>query len=187
VGSPQHDERDGPPRGAIIAAIAVAAVSVVGLLGFVALQWASAPERPVAIVSIPAPQAEGDACRALLDAIPDRLGDYDRATVAQPAPAGAAAWRRDGSDASEVDDPVIMRCGLEQPLDFVAGAPVQMVDEVSWFRIADTGRTTWTTVDRPVYVALTLPDGSGPSPIQLISQAVAKSMPAVAVNPGPAR
>jgi hypothetical protein len=57
---------------------------------------------------------------------------------------------------------------------------------VAWFRVADTGRTTWTTVDRPVYVALTLPDGSGPAPIQLVSQALARAMPAVAVNPRPA-
>jgi hypothetical protein len=32
-----------------------------------------------------------------------------------------------------------------------------------------------------------LPDGSGPSPIQLISTAVAKAMPATPVNPGPVR
>jgi hypothetical protein len=32
-----------------------------------------------------------------------------------------------------------------------------------------------------------LPDGSGPSPIQLISTAVAKAMPAIPVNPGPVR
>ena len=38
-----------------------------------------------------------------------------------------------------------------------------MVDRVSWFRLADpdTRRSTWVCVDRPVYVALTLPDGSG--------------------------
>jgi Protein of unknown function (DUF3515) len=38
-----------------------------------------------------------------------------------------------------------------------------------------------------VYVALTLPEGSGPMPIQEISQAIAKSLPAKAVDPAPAR
>jgi hypothetical protein len=166
----------------MVAAIVVAVAAVVGILVVAALHVKTPEQRPVAIVSIPAPQADGDACRALLDALPDRLGDYGRAAVAQPAPAGAAAWRRDSGD-----DPVILRCGLDRPTDFVAGAPVQMVDAVAWFHIADTGRTTWIAVDRPVYVALTLPDGSGPTPIQLISGAVAKAMPAVAVNPGPAR
>ncbi len=168
----------------MIAAVAVAAAAVVGLFVFVGLGQTPPQRPPVAIVSVPAPQAEGDTCRALLDALPDRLGDYERAVVAQPAPAGAVAWERD--QGPDRNDTVILRCGLEQPLDFVAGSPVQMVDEVAWFRIADTGRTTWTTVDRPVYVALTLPDGSGPAPIQLVSQAVAGAMPAVAVNPRPA-
>jgi hypothetical protein len=168
----------------MIAAVAVAVAAIVGLFGFVALNRTTPQRSPVAIVSVPAPQADGDACRALLDALPDRLGDYERATVAKPAPAGAAAWRATEANG---DDTVILRCGLEQPLDFVAGSPVQMVDEVAWFRVADSGRTTWTTVDRPVYVALTLADGSGPTPIQLVSRAVAAAMPAVAVNPGPAR
>ena len=182
MATPEHrDLADGPPRSVMIAAVAVAVAAVLGLFGFVALRQTPPERRPVAIVSIPAPEADGESCRALLDALPERLGDYERAAVVDPAPKGAAAWRTEG------DDTVILRCGLEQPLDFVAGTPVQMVDEVAWFRIADTGRTTWTTVDRPVYVALTLPDGSGSAPIQLVSAAVARVMPAVAVTPLPAR
>jgi hypothetical protein len=84
-------------------------------------------------------------------------------------------------------EPVILRCGLERPIDFVAGTPVQVVDEVSWFRIGEEGRSTWIAVDRPAYVALTLPDGSGPTPIQLLSRAIADAMPQVPVSPGPAR
>jgi Protein of unknown function (DUF3515) len=185
VASPEtHDVADGPPRSVMVAAVAVAVAAVVGLFVFVALKQTPPQRSPVAVVSVPAPDAEGDACRALLDALPERLGDYERATVAQPTPAGAAAWQRD--EGPDGNDTVILRCGLEQPFDFVAGSPIQMVDEVAWFRIGDTGRTTWTTVDRPVYVALTLPDGSGPAPIQLLSEAVARTMPAVAVNPRPA-
>ena len=166
----------------LIAAAAVAVCAVIGILVVAALHRKTPEQRPVAIVAIPAPQADGQACQALLKALPDQLDDYRRAAVAQPAPAGAAAWRRDADG-----DPVILRCGLDRPADFVAGAPVQMVDDVAWFRIADTGRTTWIAVDRPVYVALTRPDGSGPTPIQLISTAVAKAMPAAAVNPAPPR
>jgi hypothetical protein len=166
----------------MIAAVALSVAAVVGILVVAVLHQTTPEQRPIAIVSIPAPQADGDACRALLGALPDRLEGYRRAAVAQPAPACAAAWRPDAGG-----DPVIMRCGLDRPTDFVAGTPVQMVDEVAWFHVADTGRSTWIAVDRPVYVALTLPDGSGPTPIQLISGAVAKTMPAVAVNPGPAR
>jgi hypothetical protein len=166
----------------MIAALAVAALAVVGLLVVAAVREAPEQPRPVAIASVPAPQAGGDACRSLLDVLPERLGDYQRATPADPAPVGAAAWQ------SETEtEPVILRCGLDRPVDFVAGTPVQVVDEVSWFHIGEEGRSTWITVDRPTYVALTLPDGSGPTPIQLISTAIARAMPAVPPNPGPAR
>ena len=54
----------------------------------------------------------------------------------------------------------------------MVGSPLQVVDDVPWFRVAERpARTTWFAVDRPVYVALTLPDGSGPTPIQLLSTA----------------
>jgi hypothetical protein len=175
-----HDGRDGPPRGVLIAAVIVAGAAVIGVLVFATIRQMPPQQRPVAIASVPAPQADGDACRALLAVLPDRLGDYQRAQAAEPAPVGAAAWQADPND-----EPVVLRCGLDPPVDFVAGTPVQVVDDVDWFRIGDEGRSTWITVDRPVYIALTLPDGSGPSPIQLISTAVAKAMPAIPVNPGP--
>jgi hypothetical protein len=52
---------------------------------------------------------------------------------------------------------------------------------------ADTGRSTWFAVDRPVYVALTLPAGSGPTPIQAISAAISTALPPTAVDPAPPR
>jgi hypothetical protein len=177
------DDGDGPPRGVLVAAVVVAVAAVIGVLVFATIRQKPELPRPVAIVSVPAPQAGGDACGALLAALPDQLGDYKRAEAAQPAPVGAAAWRAADPNA----DPLILRCGLERPVDFVAGTPVQVVDDVDWFRIGDDGRSTWITVDRPVFIGLTLPDGSGPTPIQLISEAVAKAMPAVPVNPGPVR
>jgi hypothetical protein len=183
VSSVTNDGHDGPPRGVLIAAVIVAAAAVIGVLAFAAIRQRPPQQRPVAISSVQAPAANGDACRTLLDGLPDRLGDYQRAQLADPAPAGAAAWRA----ANPADEPVVLRCGLEPPVDFVAGAPIQVVDEVDWFRVGDQGRSTWIAVDRPVYVALTLPDGSGPTPIQLISAAVAKAMPAIPVNPAPVR
>jgi hypothetical protein len=173
---------DGPPRALIIVAIAVAVGAIVSLLVFAALRQSPAAEQPVAIVSVPAPQADSADCRALVDALPERLGDFQRATAADPAPVGAAAWR-----ATPDGEAVILRCGLDRPAEFVIGSPLQVVDAVSWFEIADEGRSTWFAVDRPVYVALTLPAGSGPAPIQEISRLIAKSLPAKAVDPAPVR
>lgn len=181
------DTRDGPPRGALIAAVVVAVAAIVGVLVAAAIARQPASLQPVPVVSIPAPAADDPSCRALLDGLPDDLDEYRRAPLANPAPAGAAAWQRPGGESTGSADAVILRCGIDRPLEFVTGAPLQMVDEVSWFRIADSGRTTWVAVDRPAYVALTLPDGSGPTPIQLVSKAVAAAMPAIPVTPGPPR
>lgn len=172
------ETRDGPPRALLIAAIVVAAGAIVGILVFAALRQSPPGQQPVAIASVPAPKADSAECRALLDALPDRLGDYRRAPAAEPAPPGAAAWTADG-------EPVILRCGLDRPAEFVVGSPIQVVAPVQWFEIKDQGRSTWFAVDRPVYVALTLPPGSGPTPIQAISDVIAKSLPAKPIDPAP--
>jgi hypothetical protein len=174
------DTHDGPPRALMIAAIVVAAGAIIGILVFAALRQAPPEQRPVAIASVPAPKAGSAECRALLDALPQQLGDYRRAAAAEPAPAGAAAWTADG-------EPVILRCGLDRPAEFVIGSPIQVVDAVQWFELADQGRSTWFAVDRPVYVALTLPQGSGPTPIQTVSEVIAKSLPAKPIDPAPVR
>jgi hypothetical protein len=172
------ETRDGPPRALLIAAIVVAAGAIIGILVFAALR--QTPPRPVAIAAVPAPKADSAECRGLLDALPQQLGHYRRAVAADPAPAGAAAWTADG-------EPVILRCGLDRPAEFVVGSPIQVVNAVQWFEIADQGRSTWFAVDRPVYVALTMPQGSGPTPIQTISEVIAKSLPAKPIDPAPVR
>ena len=173
---------DGPPRALMIAAIVVAAGAIIGILVFAALRQAPPEHRPVAIASVPAPKADTAECRTLLNAFPDELGDYHRAAAADPAPAGAAAWQSTADG-----EPVILRCGLDRPGEFVVGSPIQVVDAVQWFELVDQGRSTWFAVDRPVYVALTLPQGSGPTPIQTISEVIAKSLPAKPIDPAPGR
>jgi hypothetical protein len=174
---------DGPPRALLIAAISVAVAAIVVVLAIAAIRQSSPPQPPVAIASVPAPRADSTECRTLLSALPDQLGDYRRAPTAEPTPAGAAAWRRE-----EDPEPVILRCGLDRPADFVVGAPIQVVDPVQWLRVGDDQeRSTWYTVDRPVYVALTLPQGSGPTPIQQISEVIADTLPTTPIDPAPVR
>src|ERR1700758_3997785 len=121
-------ESDGPPRAALIAAT----------------RHHSAP---VVVAAVPAPYADDAACHKLVDALPPRIGDYRRATLVQPAPGGAAAWQPAGEG-----DPVILRCGLDRPTDFVVGSPIQQVDRVQWFQVSQDQRSTWYAVDRPVYL-----------------------------------
>ena len=173
---------DGPPRSLLIAAIAVAVAAIVAVLAIAAVRQLPEQLRPVPIASVPAPKAASPECEALMDALPQHLGDYRRAEAAEPAPVGAAVWQ-----ASPDAEPVILRCGLERPAEFVVGSPLQEVEPVQWFELTEADRSTWFAVDRPVYIALTLPSDSGPTPIQEISEAVAKAMPAKPIDPAPAR
>lgn len=180
----EADTDAGPPRALIIAAIALAVATIGVILAIAATR--EAPPRSVAVPAVPAPQADGSACRALMGALPQRLGDYQRAPLEQPAPQGAAAWRS-GPDG----DPVVLRCGLDRPAEFVLGSPIQVVDRVQWFQVraeqqsaGDAGRSTWYAVDRGTYVALTLPTGSGPTPIQRLSEVIDHNIPAAPIDPG---
>lgn len=171
---------DGPPRALLIAAIVVAAGALIGILGYASQHQSRSGHQPVAVAAMPAPKAGTAECHTLLSALGDQLGGYRRAPVAEPSPAGVAAWSSDG-------EPVIVRCGVERPAEFVVGSPIQMVDAVQWFEVTEQDRSTWFVVDRAVYVALTLPPGSGPTPIQTVSETIAKALPATPIDPAPAR
>jgi hypothetical protein len=158
----------------IIAAIALAVVAIGVILVIAATR--QAPSQPVPLAGVPAPQAGNGACKALQQALPQKLGDYQRAPLAQPAPEGATAWRS-GPDG----EPVVLRCGLDRPAEFVVGSPIQVVDRVQWFQVD----RSWYTVDRPVYIALTLPSGSGPTPIQELSEVIDRTIAAVPIDPRP--
>jgi hypothetical protein len=174
---------DGPPRALLIVAIGIAVAAAAAVLLIAALR--SKPHQGPALVvpAVPAPQADSPDCAALMATLPQRLGDYQRTTPAAPVPPATAAWR------SGDTDPILLRCGVGQPVDFVVGAPIQIVNAVQWFRVTEqsTGRSTWFVVDRPVSVALTLPQGTGPTPIQEVSDVVAAKLPAVPIRPGPPR
>ena len=174
------ETHDGPPRALLIAAIVVAVGALIGILVYASQHESPPGHQPVAVPAVPAPKAGTAECRTLLSALPDGLGGYRRAPAAEPSPPGVAAWSSDG-------EPVILRCGVDRPAEFVVGSPIQMVDAVQWFEVAEQDRSTWFAVDRPVYVALTLPPGSGPTPIQTLSETIAKALPAKPIDPAPAR
>lgn len=143
----------------------------------------SAVSEPYSAVPLPAPGAESDVCTAVVEALPADLGDATRVDLTEPAPAGVAAYRLpDG-------EPVVVRCGLDAPPTFVVGVGLQVVDEVEWFQQDDPNpavtASTWVAVDRPEFIAVTLPDGSGTGPIQDLSAAISASTDKVEPSPAP--
>lgn len=138
---------------------------------------------PLALGPVPAPNAESDACADLAAALPEQLGDYTRAELVEPVPAGTAAWQI--TDA----EPVVLRCGLDRPNEFDAATALQIVDGVQWFEVSGEAEgiaaSTWFAVDRPVYVALTVPNGSGPTPLQEVSATLNATLPQQPIDPAP--
>jgi hypothetical protein len=166
----------------IAIAVALPVALVVGVLVAAVIAGRDPIQEPVALGTVPAPAAESPECAALIAALPENLGDFERAELMDPAPAGAAAWQAD--DAKEV----VLRCGVDRPLEFNAASPLTVVDAVQWFEVpGEEGldASTWFAVDRAVYVALTVPHGSGPTPLQDASAAITGALEQRPLDPAP--
>ncbi len=135
---------------------------------------------PLPLVPVPAPQAGAAECTGLLAKLPLQLvsngATLPRRELAAPAPVGAVAW----GDAQH--DPLVLRCGLDRPRDLGPTSSLRLISDVNWLEITEGDKATWYVVDRPVYVALTVPTDAGTGPLQDISTTIRDTLPAVPVN-----
>ena len=182
----------------IALAVALPVALIVGVIVAAVLANRIPARAPVALAPVPAPEADGADCTTLLAALPSELGggengsgehgNYEQAELADPAPPATRAWSGDASD-DPTSDLVVLRCGLDRPIGFDVASPLTVVNGVQWFQVsgADQGveASTWFAVDRAVYVALTVPDGSGPTPVQVVSDTIAATLPAQPLDPAP--
>ncbi|MFI2279766.1 DUF3515 domain-containing protein [Nocardia beijingensis] len=171
------------PPALIATAVTLPVVLVVAVLVAAVLARRAPVERePLVLGPVPAPAAEGPACAALLPALPADLGEFTKSTLVEPAPPATRAWQRAAGG-----DPIVLRCGLDRPLEFNRASPLQIVNGVQWFEVRDQAAkaSTWFAVDRGTYVALTVPDGSGPTPLQEVSDTITASLPPQPIDPGP--
>lgn len=168
----------------IATAVALPIALLVGVLVMAFIARQNVTRDPLALGSVPAPGATGPACAALLPELPATIGDYTDAELAQPAPPATKAWQL-----PEGGDPIVLRCGLDRPLEFNRASPLQVVNGVNWFAVRDqtSGVTsgTWIAVDRGTYIAVTMSDSAGPTPLQDISNAIKKAIPEQPLDPGP--
>jgi len=108
------------------------------------------------------------ACRALVDALPDRVDDLDRRPV-DDGDRYAAAWG---------DPAVTLACGVGRPRGFTATSQCQNANGVDWY-IPDeqlTGKPTdltITAVGRSAYVRVELPKEYWPPANALVDLAPA--------------
>ncbi|MBF6182679.1 DUF3515 domain-containing protein [Nocardia otitidiscaviarum] len=167
----------------IATAVALPIALLVGVIVMAVVARQNVTREPLALGSVPAPGADGPACTALLPALPGELGDYTTSELVEPAPPATKAWQL-----PEGGEPIVLRCGLDRPLEFHRASPLQVVNGVNWFAVRDetSGVTsgTWIAVDRGTYIAVTMPDSAGPTPLQEISDAITATIPAQPLDPG---
>ncbi|MCA1007525.1 DUF3515 domain-containing protein [Rhodococcus hoagii] len=178
---PHPSEKRSPAL--IATAVALPVALVIGVIVAAAIAGRSPVKEPVGLGPVESPAAQSAECTTLMNDLPENMGDYTRAELRDPAPEATAAWQPDEGE------PVVMRCGLPRPPEFNQASPLSVVDGVQWFEISGAPQgieaSTWYAVDRGVYVALTVPNGSGPTPLQDASAAVSKALPQKPLDPAP--
>lgn len=183
-GEPADQHRRSPARLATMIALPIAVLAC--LITFLVLasdkQEAIDEARAAGqLRDVPAPSANEAACRALLDAMPDRLGEYTR-TEPDTAVPGYLRWSTGEGPAVE------LRCGTDRPADLSRTSKLQVVSGVQWLRVSPVddrdGGATWVAVDRRPYVSMWIPDNAGTAPIQAASKAAAEHLARASLDLG---
>jgi hypothetical protein len=158
----------------ILAAVLAVALAVgVAVLSIVNRGQQGQPGNgPLALVPVPASQADSPECAALVPALPAQLisngATLNRREIAEPAPPATVAWG--------APDAIVLRCGLDRPPELTQTAQLRVVSGVQWLPVEGQGTSTWYVVDRNVYVGLTVPDSAGTGPLQQVSDTVAATL-----------
>jgi hypothetical protein len=140
---------------------------------------ASAPrsDLPPVQVATPAVTPAADlACPVLMSQLPLELAGEPSRLVSSASPY-AYAWG---------DPAIVLVCGVDRPAGYVVGVSAIQINGVQWF--VDTGNpdtTVWTTVDRPVYVQISLPASVDSAPVTALTTRIAQALPYRQPEPGP--
>ncbi|NIJ13642.1 hypothetical protein FHU38_003986 [Saccharomonospora amisosensis] len=178
-------ETGAPPRAFLIAAVVLATalavtVAVFGLTSNGDEEGQGGDVGPLALVPVPAPQAESPQCAELVRAAPRTLKSagrmLPRRELAEPAPPATLAWGQ--------PNPIVLRCGLDRPGELIRTSPLRVINGVQWLEVPGDGSATWYVVDREVYAALTVPADAGTGPLQDISDTISATLPAVPLRFG---
>lgn len=71
---------------------------------------------------------------------------------------------------------MVLRCGLDRPAELTPTAQLRVVNGVQWLEVPGEGTATWYAVDRPVFVALTIPGDAGTGPLQDLSTLIGSKL-----------
>jgi hypothetical protein len=137
------------------------------------------PRGDLPVLPIPVPPVTPEAqasCPAVMAALPLELtGEPSRRVQSESL--FAYAWG---------EPPVALVCGVDRPAGFTVGVSAIQINGVQWYvDTDDPDRTVWTTVDRPVYVEVSLPAAVDSAPVTALSTTIAAALPYQEPTPGP--
>jgi len=132
---------------------------------------------PVLPVEVPPVTPEADAsCPALMQTLPLELTGKQSRQVKSDTPF-AYAWG---------DPPIVLICGVDRPAGYVTGAAAIQINGVQFYvDTTDPDTTVWTTVDRPVYVQISLPSSVDSAPVTALTPQISQALPYQDPRPGP--
>ena len=128
---------------------------------------------PAVSVSAPADSsgATVSTCANVISALPLRLAGLDlRRTISNPPSSSIVAWG---------DPAVVLRCGIARPSNLGPSLSAELfeVDSVLLLPAKTSASTTFTVIDRSVYLDVTVPSSYGQPPLGPIMDAVRKVLP----------
>ena len=132
---------------------------------------------PVLPVQVPPVTPAADAsCPALMKTLPLELSGEQSRRVKSDSPF-AYAWG---------DPAIVLICGVDRPAGYVVGVSTIQINGVQWYvDTSDPDTTVWTTVDRPVYVQISLPSSVDSAPVTALTPQISQALPYRDPQPGP--
>jgi len=139
---------------------------------------------PVTASAPPHAAADSAACTKVLEQLPVALGSLQpRVVHTKPDTPDVVAWG---------NPPVVLACGVDRPKSLQPGSSVEDIlggdDAGPYYDVTESGSAAvWTTVDRAVYIAITVPvKYQGADVLPPLSKAIAAALPAVCDGSGTA-
>jgi hypothetical protein len=112
-------------------------------------------------------------CAQVISGLPLQLGPLSPRTIQTER---AVAWG---------DPAIILRCGVARPTDLAPGSttPAVLVGNVYWFRTSRGDSDVFTSIDRAVYVEVSVPRKQSYMPLPTLGAAIAAKLPPVCAVP----
>lgn len=126
----------------------------------------------------PSDAAAAGPCTQVLAALPEKLTDLQpRVVHPRPDSVFVVAWG---------DPAIVLKCGMPRPAGLTPGSSAQLfsangADGVFWLPVRGPSDTVWTTVDRAVYIQVTVPNSYAQPPLAPLGAAIGKALPRVCV------